>query len=127
LLALLAREILADDDSLEAIVAPQTIERQIDLIEPIASADQSTNFRIDRRGVTRGFLDLTIDADRVMRIAPGTLGEITCDELDETNKCAVFADMLGDAVIWFAILPQALISGKDTRYSRMVGRLLFRP
>jgi hypothetical protein len=106
-LALLAREILADDDSLEEIVAPQIVERQIDLIEPIASSDQSTNFRIDRRGVTRGFLDLTIDADRVMRIAPGTLGEIACDELDETNGCAVFADMLGDAVIWFAILPQA--------------------
>jgi hypothetical protein len=110
-LALLAREILAEDDSLEAIVAPQIVERQIDLIEPIAAMDQSTNFRIDRKGVTRGFLDLTIDADRVMRIAPGTLGEIACDELDETNKCAVFADMLGDAVIWFAILPQA---GKST-------------
>lgn len=106
-LALLAREVLADDDSLEAIVAPQIVERQIDLIEPISSADQSANFRIDRNGVTRGFLDLTIDADRVMRIVPGTLGEIVCDELDETNKCAVFADMLGDAVIWFAILPQA--------------------
>jgi len=107
LLALLARETLADGDSLEVIVAPQIVERQIDLIEPIASADQSTNFRIDRRGVTRGFLDLTIDADRVMRIAPGTLGEIACDELDEPNRCAVFADMLGDAVIWFAVLPQA--------------------
>lgn len=107
LLALLAREVLADDDSLEEVVAPQIVERQIDLIEPIFSADQSENFRIDRNGVTRGFLDLTIDADRVVRVAPGTLGEITCDELDETNRCAVFADMLGDAVVWFAVLPQA--------------------
>lgn len=107
MLALLAREVLADDDSLEEIVAPQIVERQIDLIEPIFSADQSENFRIDRNGVTRGFLDLTIDADRVVRVAPGTLGEITCDELDETNRCAVFADMLGDAVVWFAVLPQA--------------------
>ena len=58
-------------------------------------------------GVTTGFLDLTLDAERVVRIVPGTLGEIDCDELDGTNRCAVFADMLGDAVVWFAILPQA--------------------
>jgi hypothetical protein len=35
------------------------------------------------------------------------LGEVACDELDGMNECAVFADMLGDAVVWFAILPQA--------------------
>jgi hypothetical protein len=106
-LALMAREILADDDSLESIVAPDVIERQIDLIEPILSAEQSANFEVNRDGVTSGFLDLVVDADRVVRIVPGTLGEVACDELDGMNECAVFADMLGDAVVWFAILPQA--------------------
>ena len=107
LLALLAREILADDDSLESIVAPEVIERQIDLIEPILSAEESADFRVNRDGVTSGFLDLIIDADRVVRIVPGTLGEVACDDLDGVNQCAVFADMLGDAVVWFTILPQA--------------------
>ena len=51
--------------------------------------------------------DLVVDAERVVRIVPGTLGEIDCDELEVPNRCAVFADMLGDAVVWFAILPQA--------------------
>ena len=106
-LALVAREILADDDSLESIVAPDVIERQMDLIEPILSAEQSANFEVNRDGVTSGFLDLVVDADRVVRIVPGTLGEVACDELDGINECAVFADMLGDAVVWFAILPQA--------------------
>jgi hypothetical protein len=106
-LALVAREILADDDSLESIVAPDVIERRIDLIEPILSAEQSANFEVNRDGVTSGFLDLVVDADRVVRIVPGTLGEVACDELDGMNECAVFADMLGDAVVWFAILPQA--------------------
>ncbi|MBG7603026.1 MAG: hypothetical protein IZT58_00160 [Actinobacteria bacterium] len=106
-LALVAREILADDDSLESIVAPDVIERQMDLIEPILSAEQSANFEVNRDGVTSGFLDLVVDADRVVRIVPGTLGEVACDELDGMNECAVFADMLGDAVVWFAILPQA--------------------
>jgi len=106
-LALLARAILTDDSSIEAVIEPGTIERTVDLIEPIQSATQSPDFALPPGGVTTGFLDLTLDADRVVRIVPGTLGEIECDELDGTNRCAVFADMLGDAVVWFAILPQA--------------------
>ena len=106
-LALLARAILTDDSSIEAVIEPATIERTVDLIEPIQSATQSPTFAVAPGGVTTGFLDLTLDAERVVRIVPGTLGEIDCDELDGTNRCAVFADMLGDAVVWFAILSQA--------------------
>jgi hypothetical protein len=106
-LALLARAILTDESSIEAVIEPDTIERTVDLIEPIQSATQSPTFAVGPGGVTTGFLDLTLDAERVVRIVPGTLGEIDCDELDGTNRCAVFADMLGDAVVWFAILPQA--------------------
>lgn len=106
-LALLARAILTDDSSIEAVIEPATIERTVDLIEPIESATQSPSFAVAPGGATTGFLDLTLDVERVVRIVPGTFGEIECDELDRTNRCAVFADMLGDAVVWFAILPQA--------------------
>jgi hypothetical protein len=106
LLALLARAILTDDSSIEAVIEPEVIERKIDLIEPIESATAS-GFTLSPSGVTTGFVDLTLDAERVLRIVPGTLGEIECDALDAANRCAVVADMLGDAVIWFAILPQA--------------------
>lgn len=105
-LALLARAILTDDTSIEAVIEPEPIERRIDLIEPIESATQDGAFTMPPSGVTTGFLDLTLDAERVLRIVPGTLGQIDCDELDVTNRCAVLADMLGDAVVWFAILPQ---------------------
>ena len=106
-LALLARAILTDDASIEAVIEPEVIERKIDLIEPIVSARQTEAFSVTPSGVTRGFLDLAVDAERVVRIVPGTLGEIDCDDLEVPNRCAVFADMLGDAVVWFAILPQA--------------------
>lgn len=105
-LALLARAILTDDTSIEAVIEPELIERRIDLIEPIAAASRDAAFTLLPSGVTTGSLDLTLDPERVLRIAPGTLGQIDCDELDEVNKCAVLADMLGDAVVWFAILPQ---------------------
>ena len=42
-----------------------------------------------------------------MRIVPGTPGEINCTALGETAECAVVADLLGDAVVWFAIVPLA--------------------
>jgi hypothetical protein len=104
-LGLLLRAMLADDNPIDAVVDPDPIERRIDVIEPIVSVEQSIDFEVD--GVTDGYIDLALPGDRVLSIAPGTLGEITCEDLDQPNRCAVFADMLGDAVIWFAILPTA--------------------
>ncbi len=106
-LALLARAILTDDSSIEAVIEPEVIERDIDLIEPIESATASGPFAVAPSGVTTGFIDLALDPERVLRIVPGTLGQVECDPLDAAVRCAVIADMLGDAVIWFAILPQA--------------------
>ena len=106
-LALLARAILIDNSSIEAVIEPPVIERKIDLIEPIVTATTSEDFTLAASGVTTGFMDLSLDAERVLRIVPGTLGQIQCDDLDAPNRCAVLADMLGDAVVWFAILPQA--------------------
>jgi len=106
-LALLVRAILIDDNSIATVIEPEAIERQIDLIEPIESATQSGGFAVLESGVTTGFIELQLDAVRVLEIVPGTFGEIDCDELDTPNRCAVFADMLGDAVVWFVILPQA--------------------
>jgi hypothetical protein len=106
-LALLARGVLVDDDSIATIIEAPVSERQIDLVEPVATITQADGFRIGLDGVTSGFLDLTLDTERIVRVAPGTLGEIACSDLDVPDGCVVFADMLGDAVVWFALLPQA--------------------
>jgi hypothetical protein len=104
-LTLITRAVLADDDAIELVAEPEQIQRRIDLIEPIVSATASEEFAVTRAGVTVGFLDLALDEQRTMRIAPGTYGELDCDQLDVPEGCAVLADMLGDAVVWFAILP----------------------
>ncbi len=106
-LALLARAILTDDDSIEAVIEPDVIERRIDLIEPIESVTASGTFALTPAGVTTGSLEMILDAERVLRIAPGTFGELDCDVLTTPSECAVFADMLGDAVVWFTVLPKA--------------------
>lgn len=104
-LGLLAQAVLGGDDPLDAVVDPEPIERSIDLLEPVVASEQSIDFAVE--GTTSGYLDLTLTDDRRLRIAPGTFGEISCEELDQPNRCAVFADMLGDAVVWFSIMPLA--------------------
>ncbi len=106
-LALLARALLADDNSIDAVIDPDPIERRIDVFEPIVSADRSDDFAIEPTGVSTGFLDLALTGERVVRIFPGTFGEVACDGLGLPNRCVLLADTLGDAVVWFAILPAA--------------------
>lgn len=106
-LALLARALLVSDDAIEAVIDPEPIERRIDVFEPIVSAEQSTDFSILPTGATTGYLDLTLTGERVVGIFPGTLGEIDCAGLDQDNQCVLLADTLGDAVVWFAVLPAA--------------------
>ena len=106
-LALLARALFLQNDSLAEVVEPAAIERRIDLIAPIAASMTSDGFAMLADGTTTGVLDLQLDDSRLLHIVPGTFGEIDCDALGQPDKCAVLADMLGDAVIWFAILPTA--------------------
>jgi len=106
-LAFLVKSAVADDDELQAIIAPEPIERTIDLIAPVTAALPSDDFSIGEDGLTTGYIDLVLPNERTMRIAPGTLGESTCANLAEFNQCGVLADVLGDAVVWFALVPQA--------------------
>jgi len=96
-----------------AVVAPATfdangnlIPRRIDLIEPVAFVVPSPDFEIGEDGLTVGVLDAVLDADRIARIVPGTPGEVTCANFDDPNRCVLVADVLGDAVVWFALMPR---------------------
>jgi hypothetical protein len=82
------------------------IERRIDLISSVARFEASEDWSIGDDGLTSGFLDAVLDENRVMRIAPGTPGESSCPDLSVANGCAVLADVIGNAVVWFMVLPQ---------------------
>jgi hypothetical protein len=92
------------DGSVAELAERQPMERRIDLVALVFST-RSVNFAIADDGLTTGSLDLVLDQERTMRIVPGTPGEINCAALGETAKCAVVADLLGDGVVWFAIVP----------------------
>ncbi len=106
-LALLVNGVLADDEEIVAVEEPTVVERRIDLIAPVFAFERTADFAVGDDGLTVGSLDMVLDAQRTVRIAPGTPGEMACEQLDAVNRCAVFADLLGEAVVWFAVLPQA--------------------
>lgn len=87
----------------------ELIKRRIDVISSAVRIEQSDDFEVGPDGRTVGILDAVLDPDgqRVMRIAPRTPGQISCRALGLPNRCVVLADLLGEAVVWFAILPKA--------------------
>ncbi|MEP1126407.1 MAG: hypothetical protein ABJH68_21190 [Ilumatobacter sp.] len=106
----------ADQQGSLAIAGPSNrdadgnvIERRIDVVESARSITRSEDFEIGPDGRTVGVLDAVLDEAglRVLRVAPGTPGEISCGDIALPDRCVVLADVLGEAVVWFAILPKA--------------------
>ena len=83
------------------------LERVVDLIAAIASVESPEGFGIGEDGTSVGTLVARLDEQRAMRIVPGTPGVVTCEDLTAAGACVVLADLLGEAVVWFAILPGA--------------------
>jgi hypothetical protein len=102
-LALVARAVLPESKA-ETAPAEGPPERRVDFVSLVYSVERTPDFRITG-GTVAGAMDLVLDGQRTMRIVEGTLGDVSCDQLDELNACAVVADLLGDAAVWFALVP----------------------
>ena len=105
-MALIVNAVIVDDDPLVAVREPEVADRRIDLIASVFLTETSDDFEVGSDGLTQGFVDFTFTNRKVMRVAPGTPGEVDC-RLSAINSCAVFVDLLGEAVIWFSVLPLA--------------------
>ena len=57
------------------------------------------------QGTSRSTARLALDDARTVFIAEGTPGEITCTDFSNPNACVLIAELLGDAVVWFALTP----------------------
>ena len=80
---------------------------RIDLVAMIAQATSASGFAM-ANGVTTTDLAVQLDATRTMVVKAGTPGSVACPELDQPARCAIAADLLGDAVVWFSIVPGSL-------------------
>ena len=94
-----ARRVIEGDGAADD--APQL--RAIDLVDQVQAASAPITFDAD--GLTLGSTVLTIDPSRAMTIVPGTPGVDHCGQLATPGACAVVADLLGEGVVWFALVP----------------------
>jgi hypothetical protein len=86
-------------------VAP--VERHPTLISLVLRTE-GEGFTITETGQASTDLVLTLPPDdRTVRIFAGTPGEVSCPDLSAFGQCAVLAELLGDTVTWFAIVPMA--------------------
>lgn len=80
--------------------------RRIDLVQWVFLANPAPGFALDE-GLTTADLSLQLDGTRTMMIKAGTPGVVTCPTITSAATCTVAADLLGDAVLWFALVPGA--------------------
>ena len=95
------------DESVAVIGEPthaEVTDHRINLLQPVYSIQAAPDFAmID--GIANGDMQLALDAARTMVVKAGTPGQISCSRLAEINQCVVAADLLGDGVVWFSLIP----------------------
>jgi hypothetical protein len=108
--------VLGGDDPVAEVAQAGPTTRRIDLVSQVFSVSAQDFDMVAGRSV--GTLDLVLDAQRTVHVVPGTYGQVTCETLDAPGSCAVVADLLGDAVVWFALVP--LLPSGDVEMSPIV-------
>lgn len=94
------REVIEGGDDGEV----QTELHRIDFVEEI-QAVTNPQFSLTADGVAANDTDLVIDPSRTLRIVADTPGVDHCPRFPAAGACAVVADLLGEAVVWFALVP----------------------
>ena len=80
--------------------------RTVQFVSLVYSVTSSNVFVING-GIVTGSADFVLDGQRTMHIYQGTPGEMACPDYKEVGRCVVLADLLGDAVVWFTLVPVA--------------------
>lgn len=89
-------------DSVLAAVRPDP--RRIDLVHWVTTVQAPAGVVV-ADGLLTADVALLLDATRTMVIKAGTPGEMSCPLWEQPGQCTVAARLLGDAVLWFALVP----------------------
>ena len=119
LLAVLVAAIVlfATRESSSEISVTQTL-RTVDLVASVNSINVDSGWS-QENGVTRGgAVRMSLDDLRVLTVQEGTLAAdygstSACTDFVKPNACVLLADMLGDAVVWFALVPSDALAGRE--------------
>lgn len=85
-------------------VTGEPIPHRVELVAVVTAAQAPENWAVVD-GKTVGEATLALDDGRSVTITGNTIGEISCTDLSSPNSCVLLADVLGPAVVWFALVP----------------------
>ncbi len=109
--------LLATRDSSSNISVTQTLHK-IDLVASINSINVDSAWSQEDGVTSGGAMRLSLDDLRVLTVQDGTLAAEyksmpTCTDFAKQNACVLLADMLGDAVVWFALVPSDALASQE--------------
>ena len=77
--------------------------RRVEIVASVMRIDSSEAFSVIE-GVTVGSAELALDDGRTVSIARETPGEVDCTDRTTPAACVLVADMLGNGVVWYALV-----------------------
>ncbi len=93
-----------NEDAKPEVLISEPAGRSVDFVALVQTAQLPLGFAMVG-GRANADLYLVIDAARTMLVKEGTPGEIDCPLIAEPSQCIVAADLLGDGVLWFSLIP----------------------
>ena len=101
-----------------AVIAPKVQQHKVDLIANVNTINVDSQWSQSGATTSGGAMRLTLDDLRVLTITEGTMVDDyslvpACTDFATPHACVLLADMLGDAVIWFALVPADRTAGQE--------------
>jgi hypothetical protein len=84
--------------------AAEAQPRAIDLVD-VVTATNNPAFQFSPDGEAVSAAEFVLDPSRKVTVVAGTPGEDDCGRVAEPGACAIVADLLGEGVVWFALVP----------------------
>lgn len=99
-------------------VASGPAQHRIDLVAGVTSINTDSGWSMDGDS-TEEYARFVLDDQRVLTVAPGTNvadhGQVPrCTDFVTPGACVLLADMLGEAIVWFALVPANTATPAET-------------
>lgn len=90
----------------------------VDLVASVDAVNVDSNWSQSGGRTSGGSIRLSLDDLRVITVPPETMVDdydavTACTDFVTPNACVFLADMLGDAVVWFALVKADAMSGRE--------------
>jgi len=94
------------------------VRHKVDLVASVNSISADAGWSQEGVATSGGSIRLSLDDLRTFTVQAGTLvtdydGVNACTDFATPNACVFLADMLGDAVVWFALVAADKANGKE--------------